>query len=126
MYSVMNSVVSEEMRLTLLQIAQEKGMIVHKIVVDIDHVHVFLSLPFWMSPSLALQYLKGISAYKIFRSAPRIPRGKVPKRCLLEPGHFSRAVSCITESTVEQYIDKHEYPKYFPTDDRKQTKLQFN
>ena len=84
-HSVMNSVVSEEMRLTLLQIAQEKGMIVHKIVVDIDHVHVFLSLPFWMSPSLALQYLKGISAYKIFGLHPEFREEKFRKGAFRSP-----------------------------------------
>ncbi len=62
--------VSEEMRSILLGIAAEKGIDVHKIVVDSDHVHMFVGLPLSMSVSTALQYLKGISAYKIFRLHP--------------------------------------------------------
>ena len=125
-HDVMDSSISAEMKQILMQIAEEKGILVHKIVVDVDHVHIFVSLPFWMSVSLALQYLKGISSYKIFRLHPEFREKKFRKGAFWSPGHFSRSVSCITESTVEQYIDKHEYPKYFPTDDKKQTRLQFN
>ena len=39
----------------------------HKIVVDKDHVHMFVSVPLDMSISEALQYLKGGSSYRIFR-----------------------------------------------------------
>lgn len=122
-HDVMDSCISEEMRQILLQIALEKGILVHKIVVDVDHVHMFVSLPFWMSVSAALQYLKGISAYRILRSHPEFREKKFRKGSFWSPGHFSRSVSCITESTVEQYIDKHEYPKYFPGDDSRQRKL---
>jgi len=104
--------IAEEMKQILLQIASEKGIMVHKLVVDSDHVHMFVSLPLWMSVSLALQYLKGISAYKIFRSHPDFREKLFRKGSFWSPGHFSRSVSNITAATVERYIDKHEYPKY--------------
>ena len=97
-----------------MQIASEKGIIVHKIVVDSDHVHLFVSMPLWMSVSLALQYLKGISAYKIFRLHPEFREELFRKGSFWSPGHFSRSVSNITAATVERYIDRHEYPKYMP------------
>jgi len=125
-HDVMDVTISEEMKQILTQIAYEKGIVVRKIVVDIDHVHMFVSLPFWMSVSLALQYLKGISAYKIFRLHPDLREEKFRKGSFWSPGHFSRSVSCITETTVERYIDKHEYPRYLPQYDRRQTKLRLN
>ena len=113
-HDVMDARIADEMRQLLLQIAAEKGITVHKIVVDVDHVHLFVSLPFWMSVSLAFQYLKGISSFRIFHMHPEFREEKIRKGAFWSPGHFSRSVSCITESTVEQYIDRHEYPKYLP------------
>ena len=108
--------IAKEMQGILEQIAFEKGIIVHKIVVDSDHVHMFVSIPLWMSVSMALQYLKGISSYKIFRSHPNF-RLRYRKGSFWSPGHFSRSVSNVTQSAVEHYIDKHEYPKFLPSND---------
>lgn len=113
-HDVMDVRVAEEMKQMLLQIASEKSIVVHKIVVDVDHVHMFVSLPLWMSVSVALQYLKGISAYKIFRSHPEFREELFRKGSFWSPGHFSRSVSNVTAETVERYIDRHEYPRYIP------------
>ena len=121
-HDVMDVYVAEEMKQMLLQISSEKGIIVHKIVVDVDHVHMFVSLPLWMSVSLALQYLKGISARKIFELHPEFREELFRKGSFWSPGHFSRSVSNITASTVEHYIDRYEYPKYLPGGGR-QTRL---
>ena len=118
--------ISLGMKQILSGIAEEKGMVVHKIVVDSDHVHMLVSLPTWMSVAMALQYLKGISSYKIFRLHPNF-RKRYRKGAFWSPGHFSRSVSNVTESAVEHYIDKHEYPKFLPEqDDKRQMKLRLN
>jgi putative transposase len=117
--------IAHEMQGILEQIAHEKGIVVHKIVVDSDHVHMFVSMPLWMSVSMALQYLKGISAYKIFRLHPNF-RKRYRKGSFWSPGHFSRSVSNVTQSAVEHYIDKHEHPLLTPGNDMKQMKLHFN
>lgn len=102
---------------------KKQWLVIHKIVVDSDHVHLFVSLPLWMSVSLALQYLKGISAYKMFRLHPEFREELFRKGSFWSPGHFSRSVSNITSATVERYIDKHEYPKYTSVGDGRQTKM---
>ena len=104
-----NPLIAEEMKQILMQIAVEKGIVVHKTAVDSDHVHIFVSVPLDMSVSTALQYLKGISAYRIFRLHPNF-RLRYPKGHFWSRGHFSRSVSCVTESAIEHYIDNHEYP----------------
>jgi putative transposase len=125
-YEAMRSpYIAEEMKGLLEEIAMEKGMIVHKIVVDCNHVHMLVSLPTWMSVSSALQYLKGISSYKIFRLHPTF-RKRYRKGAFWSPGHFSRSVSNVTESAVEHYIDKHEYPKFLPQEVGRQMPLRFN
>ena len=120
-----NPYIAKEMQGILEQIAHEKGMIVHTIVVDSDHVHLFVSIPLWMSVSMALQYLKGISSYKIFRSHPNF-RKRYRKGAFWSPGHFSRSVSNVTESAVENYINKHERPLITPENDIRQMKLRLN
>ena len=37
--------IAKEMQGILEEIAREKGIFVHKIVVDSDHVHMFVSVP---------------------------------------------------------------------------------
>ena len=122
-YNVLqNPQIAEEMRQILLQIAEEKGI---NIVVDSDHVHMFVSMSFQTSISTAFQYLKGISAYKIFRLHPNF-RKRYLKGHFWSPGHFSRGVSNVTESAIIYYIDKHEYLRLLPGNDKRQQKLQLN
>ena len=102
--------VADEMQSILISIAEEKGITVDKIVVDSDHVHLFVELPLWMSVSTALQYLKGISSRKIFLLHPEFREKLFRKGAFWSPGHFSRSVSSITEETVKNYIDKHDHP----------------
>ena len=120
-HAVMDAKIAEEMKEILLQIASEKGIIVHKMVVDKDHIHMFVSIRLWMSVSQALQYLKGISSYKIFRAHPEFREKLFRKGSFWSPGHFSRSVSNVTAETVERYIDRHEYPKYVPGTGRQST-----
>ena len=121
-----NPFIAKEMQGILEEIAREKGIFVHKIVVDKDHVHMFVSVPLDMSISEALQYLKGGSSYRIFRLHPNF-RKRFRKGAFWSPGHFSRSVSNVTESAVEHYIDKHEYPKFLPEcEDKRQTRLRLN
>ena len=115
---------AEEMKMILLQISSEKGIIVHKLVVDSDHVHMFVSLPLWMSVSTALQHLKGISARKIFQLHPEYREEMFRKGSFWSPGHFSRSVSNVTAATVERYIDRHEYPKYISDGNGHQSRME--
>ena len=117
---------AEEMTTILLEIAADKGIVVDKIVVDSDHVHLFVALPLWMSVSTALQYLKGISAHRIYILHPEFREEMFRKGSFWSPGHFSRSVSSITEETVKDYIDKHDRPSLHPENDRKQMQLRFN
>ena len=110
----MDAKIAKEMKEIILQIAAEKGIIVHKMVVDEDHVHMFVSIRPWMPVPQALQYLKGVSAYKIFRAHPEFREKLFRKGSFWSPGHFSRSVSNVTADTVERYIDRYEYPKYIP------------
>ncbi|MDO8553195.1 MAG: IS200/IS605 family transposase [Candidatus Micrarchaeota archaeon] len=102
--------IRREMESILKEIAKEKGIIIHSIAVEADHVHLFVSIPFSMSVSKAKQYLKGISSYKIFRLHPNF-RLRYPKGHFWSIGTFCRSVSNVTSGAIKNYIENHEHGK---------------
>ena len=106
--------IAAQMEQILRDIAEEKGILIHEIVVDADHVHLFVSLPFRMSVSQALQYLKGGSSYRIFRLRPNF-RKRYPRGHFWSPGHFSRSISNVTSAAVEKYLQNHDSEKLHET-----------
>ena len=99
--------IAEEMEQVLREIAKEKGIIIHRIAVDADHIHIFASLPFDLSVSKAMQYFKGGSSYRIFRRHPNF-RLRYPKGHFWSCGYFSRSISNVTSKAVNNYIKNHD------------------
>jgi putative transposase len=99
--------IKEDIGNSFRRTAEEYGIAIIEMVVADDHVHLFVEIPFTMSPSRALQLLKGRSSYDIFRAHPNF-RLRYPKGRFWSPGKFVRSVSNITASTVKRYIENHE------------------
>lgn len=102
--------IAKELEQIIRDIAREKNIFVHEIAVAADHVHLFVSLPFSMSISQAMQFLKGGSSYRLFRLHPNF-RLRYPKGHFWSPGHFSRSISSVTSGAVENYIKNHNTAK---------------
>ena len=102
--------IAAQMEQILREIAKEKGILIHDIAVDADHIHLFVSLPFSMSVSQAMQFLKGGSSYRMFRLRPNF-RLRYPKGHFWSPGHFSRSISSVTSAAVQNYIRNHDGAK---------------
>jgi len=102
--------IAAEMEQILRRIAAEKGIVIIKMAVDADHIHMLVSIPFNMSVSRALQFLKGGSSFQIFRLHPNF-RFRYPKGHFWSPGHFSRSLSSVSFKTVEHYLDCHDSAK---------------
>ncbi len=63
--------VEDYMREVIQQIAQDKGFKVDEFESgEMDHVHLFVTAPPKLSPSLVIQYLKGITGRKLFDQFP--------------------------------------------------------
>jgi len=121
-----HSEIAAQMEQIIKDIAAEKGILIIKVAVDADHIHAFVSLPFSMSVSQAMQYLKGGSSYRMFRLRPNF-RLRYPKGNFWSPGHFSRSISNVTAATVEKYIENHETAKLHETmEDAKQEARQLS
>lgn len=74
--------------------------------VDIDHVHLIVSLPMTMSPIKALNLIKGLSAYLLFKLVPKL-RLRYPKGSLWSAGKFAASVGHITLENAKKYLEEH-------------------
>ena len=74
-----------------------------------DHVQGTASIPLTMSPSKALQYLKGISARLFFKHHPKA-RLRYPKGHLWARGRFAASLGFVQVEIVNEYVrnqDEH-------------------
>ncbi len=84
-------------------VARRHGMEIIEAAVMPDHVHVVVSAPPTISPSKALQLLKGGSSFDFFHLHP-IFRLRYPKGHLLAPGKFCRSVGDVDLETTKNYV----------------------
>lgn len=67
--------------------AERHGIEIRELSVMPEHVHCSIELPPDMSQSKALQFLKGVSSYIIFRKEPKF-KLRYPKGGLWSPGKY--------------------------------------
>ena len=72
-----------------------------------EHVHCSIGIALSMSPSQALQILKGLSAYLFFRYHPKA-RLRYPKGHLWSRGKFAASVGFVQIETVNAYVRNQE------------------
>lgn len=99
------------MRELIQQIASDKGFKVDEFESGLgDHVHLFVSAPPKMSPSLIIQYLKGITGRKLLEQYPEI-RQKLWKGQLWNHSTYIETVGDVSEETIRKYIE-HQSKQY--------------
>ena len=87
--------------------AQEYGMWIHAIEVDLNHVHLEIEIPPQRSVGSAVRILKSISARLVFKKFPYFKK-KLWAGELWNDGYFVRTVGDeVTASIVKRYIDEH-------------------
>ena len=83
--------------------ASEHGIKINVLAVQAEHVHCEIELTFAMSPSWALQILKGRSSYLFFRFHERA-RLRYPKGHLWGVGKFAASIGFVQQDVVTEYI----------------------
>ena len=83
--------------------AHEHGIKIVVLEVLPEHAHCAVELTLAMSPSWALQILKGRSAYLFFRQHEKA-RLRYPKGHLWSRGKFAASIGFVQKDTVEEYI----------------------
>ena len=88
------------MRDLVQEIANDKGFEVSELESgEGDHVHLFVSAPPKLSPSLIVQYLKGITGRKIYEKFPDL------RQKLWNHSYYLETIGDISESTIRKYIE---------------------
>jgi len=106
--------ITQEIEKLIRQAAEEHGIMIHTPALNVDHIHLFVSLPFNMSPEKALMLLKGRSAYLIFRRFPNF-RLRYPKGHLWSRGSFARSINNVTSGAIKNYIENQQFDKLHET-----------
>lgn len=80
-----------------------------------DHIHLLVSAPPKLSVTNIIRWLKGISAYRLFRECPELQTSywKQHDRHLWSPSYYVESIGAVNESAVAKYIDdqrKREIP----------------
>lgn len=93
-----------EVMLVLNHIALENSMRMLSMEVASDHVHMFISIQRIEHTAKIFPYLKGKSAYLLFKSHPEL-RKELRKGHLWSRGGFIRSVGSVTEESIRRYIE---------------------
>lgn len=76
--------------------------------VDLDHIHVLVSIPLTMTPNLALNYLKGYTSRCLFVLMSQLKK-TYPLGHLWSSGKFVGSVGHITLAKAKDYLEKHQF-----------------
>ena len=99
------------MREIIHQIADAKGFHVDEFESGhMDHVHLFVTAPPKLSPSLIIQYLKGITGRKLLEKYPEL-REQLWKGELWNHSTYIETIGDVSSETIRKYIE-HQSRQY--------------
>ena len=100
---------SEEMKQILSSIAKDNNIVIEKMEVMPDHVHVLISFPPSKAPASAIKALKGRSAYIFLKRHPEIKQSQYWGGHLWSPSYYMSTLGNMSKEVVEKYINDHKY-----------------
>ena len=105
---VLKGHVEEVLKRSLYDIASKYGFtIAHMEIGKDDHIHLLVSAPPKLSVTNIMRWLKGISAWQLFRECPELQTSywKKQGRHLWSPSYYVESVGAVNEQAVAKYID---------------------
>ena len=72
--------------------------------VRVNHIHILVSAPSYLSPAKIAQYLKGKSSFRLMQEFP-VLRKRYWGIHLWGRGYFCSTVGAVTEETIKKYIE---------------------
>lgn len=93
---------------TLYDIASKYGFTIAHMEIDKDdHIHLLVSAPPKLSVTNIMRWLKGISAWQLFRECPELRSNywKKQGRHLWSPSYYVESIGTVNEQAVAKYID---------------------
>jgi putative transposase len=97
---------------TFCKVSIEEACKRHKIEIEIikvlsEHVHIIVDVPRTMSDSQAMQIIKGLSSYLLFRICPNL-RKRYPRGHFWTEGYFCEPVGQSDYAQTFEYIENQE------------------
>ena len=93
------------MREIIYQIADAKGFRVDEFESgNMDHVHLFVTAPPKLSPSLIIQYLKGITGRKLLEKYPEL-REQLWKGELWNHSTYIETIGDVSSEAIQKFLE---------------------
>lgn len=105
---VLTGHVEEVFKRLVNEIADQYGFkIAHLEIGKDDHVHLLVSAPPKLSVTNIVRWLKGITAFQLFRQCPELQTHywKQKNRHLWSPSYYVESIGTVNEQAVAKYID---------------------
>ena len=106
---VLKGHVETVLKRTLYEIASKYGFtIAHMEIGKDDHIHLLVSALPELSVTNIMRWLKGISAWQLFRECPELQTSyrKKQDRHLWSQSYYVESIGTVNEQAVARYIDK--------------------
>jgi len=94
-------------RVAIEEACKNHGITIEIMKVMDEHVHMIVDVPRTMSDSYALQIIKGLSSYLLFRICENL-RKRYPKGHFWTEGYFCEGVGSMDYDEVSSYIENQE------------------
>lgn len=99
----------DEMKSILTKVADDNNIVIEKMEVMSDHVHVLISFPPSKAPTSAIKALKGRSAFIFLRRHPEIRGSQYWGNHLWSTSYYMSTLGNMSKDMVEKYIDNQRY-----------------
>ena len=88
------------------RICRDEGVEIIRGKVAKDHIHIYVSIPPYISVSKVVQYLKGKTSRIIQQEYPEL-RKRYWGKHFWAVGYFVRTSGNVTDGIIKQYIEQH-------------------
>ena len=99
----------QEMKDLLIQTAEKNKIVLEKMEVMPDHVHLLISFPPSKAPTSAIKALKGRSAQLFLANHPEIRQSQFWGGHLWSPTYYMSTLGNMSQETVEEYLENRHY-----------------
>ena len=104
---ILSGEIAKRLRELIRGFCKELDVEILKGHVSQDHVHLFVSVPPYISVSKVMQKLKGKSSYKMLREFKALSR-KFYGRHLWARGYFAASSGNVTDEVILEYIENQD------------------
>ncbi|MDR1545204.1 MAG: IS200/IS605 family transposase [Deltaproteobacteria bacterium] len=94
----------------LTDICSRKKWPIISLEIQIDHIHLFLSIPPSVSVASAIKVIKGGSALYLMRNFPEL-REKISDKHVWSPSYYIATSGNISAEIIKKYIERCEHIK---------------